>query len=137
MFPDTAATVSPLLAVADLARSLEFWVTRLGGDLQVQWDTYARVQVGSGQVHLAVTGDAPLDRAVRLVPPTGDGDEAPGEVVIEVDDCHAVVAQMQERGMVFLGPATEPPWGGEVRAFAFDPDGHLLEITSTTSSLRR
>ena len=85
LFPDAAASVCPPLAVADLPRSLEFWVTQLGGDLQVQWDTYARVRVGSGQVHLAVTGDPPPDRAVRLVPPTGAGAEAPGEVVIEVD----------------------------------------------------
>lgn len=36
------------------------------------------------------------------------------------------------RGVTFLGPAAEPLRGGEVRAFARDPDGHRLEITSPT-----
>lgn len=130
-FPDDAASVGPLLAVADLARSQEFWVTRLGGELLVEWDTYARVRVGAGQVHLAVTGDPPADRAVRLVPPIADRAQASAEVVIQVTDCRAVVEELQRRGVVFLGPPAEPAWGGEVRAFARDPDGHLVEITST------
>lgn len=131
-FPDPRAQVAPLLAVADLRRSLGFWVTRMGGELLVEWDTYARLRVGEGQIHLAVGGAPPPDRAVRLVPPAGGGAQAPGEVVIQVTDCRAVVARLQERGVVFLGPAAEPSWGGEVRAFALDPDHHLVEITSTT-----
>lgn len=68
-FPDAAAGVAPLLAVLDLQRSLDFWVTRMGGRREVQWDDYARIRVGEGEVHLAATGDPPADRAVRLVPP--------------------------------------------------------------------
>lgn len=45
---------------------------------------------------------------------------------------HLAVATLSQRGVHFLGPAAEPAWGGEVRAFALDPDGHLLEITSPT-----
>ncbi len=53
---------------------------------QVQWDSYALLRVGDGRLHLAVTGDPPPDRAVRLVPPAVRG-EANGEVVIRVGDC--------------------------------------------------
>jgi len=59
----------------------------------------------------------------------GRDDQAAAEVVIQVADCRAVVTALQERGVQFLGPAAEPAWGGEVRAFARDPDWHLLEIT--------
>lgn len=131
-FPDPSATVSPLLAVADLSRSLDFWVGLVGGNIRVQWDTYALLQIGRGWLHLAVTGDPPPDRSIRLVPPTRPGDQASGEVVIQVADCRAVVAALRRRGVRFLGLASEPQWGGEVRAFAADPDGHLLEITSPT-----
>jgi len=130
-FPDPNATIAPLLAVADLNRALEFWVTRVGGEAQLQWETYALVAVGEGQLHLAVTGDPPPDRPVRLVPPSLDREKASGEVVIKVSNCRTVVATLEERGVQFLGPPSEPAWGGEVRAFALDPDNHLLEITSS------
>ncbi len=132
VFPDQSASVAPLLAVSELARSLRFWVDQVGGAIQVQWDTYALVKIGCGRLHLAVTGDPPPDRSIRFVPPIRADKQASGEVVIEVLDCRPVVTALQERGVRFLGPVAEPAWGGEVRAFALDPDGHLLEITSPT-----
>lgn len=129
-FPDSTATVAPLLAVADLDRSLAFWSGVLGAEVEVRWDTYALLHLGAGRLHLAVTGDPPPDRPVRLVPPTGTGGTASGEVVLHVADCRAVVATLQECGLELLGPPAEPAWGGEVRAFALDPDGHLVEFTS-------
>ena len=129
-FPDAAATVQPLLVVAEMSRTLAFWVDRMGASPEVQWDSYALLRIGSGRVHLAVTADPPPDRDVRLVPPAGAGD-AVGEVVIAVGDCRAVVAELERRGVAFLGPPAKPAWGGEVRAFLRDPDGHLIEITSS------
>lgn len=54
-------------------------------------ETYALLRLGQGQLHSAVTGDPPRDRAVRLVPPDRPDEEAVGEVVIRVSDCRAVV----------------------------------------------
>ena len=129
-FPDSSATVTPLLAVDDLTRSMSFWVGQVGAAVEVEWATYALLRIGAGRLHLAVTGDQPPDRSIRLVPPSGGEQHANGEVVIQVSDCLAVVTALLDRGVTFLGPAAEPPWGGEIRAFARDPDGHLLEITS-------
>jgi hypothetical protein len=47
------AAVEPLLAVADLDRSVAFWVEGVGGRLLTRWDTYAHVGLGRGGVHLA------------------------------------------------------------------------------------
>lgn len=128
-FPEPDATTAPLLAVAEIARSLDFWVARLGGVAEVQWDTYAKIRIGHGVVHLAVTGDPPPDRPIRLVPPRAQSrGQASAEVVIAVADCRAVVAELERRGVQLLGPVTEPVWGAEVRAFALDPDGHLVEL---------
>ncbi len=129
-FPDPQAGVSPLLAVADIYRALAFWVERIGAAIEVQWDSYALLRVGEGHLHLAVTGDPPPDRPVRLAPPRGNDHEVTGEVVIQVADCRAVVDVLLQRGVEFLGPPATPAWGGEVRAFLRDPDGHLVEISS-------
>ena len=45
-------------------------------------------------------------------------------------DIRAVV--LAGNGVQFLGPPTTPAGGGEVRAFARDPDGHLLELHTGT-----
>ncbi|MCB0891206.1 MAG: hypothetical protein KDB51_05080 [Propionibacteriaceae bacterium] len=45
-------------------------------------------------------------------------------------DCAVTVSVLPGNGVQFLGPPTTPAWGGEVRAFAPDPAGHLLEVTS-------
>lgn len=129
-FPDVNATVEPLLAVTDLDRSLTFWRDGLGAVVLTRWDSYALVQLGAGRVHLAVTGDPPPDRAVRLVPPARGDTEAAGEVVLRVADCANVVRLLEQRGVRFLGPPAAPAWGGEVRAFLSDPDGHLVEVSS-------
>ncbi len=60
---------------------------------------------------MAVTGDPPEDRAVQLVPPRGPGDEATGEVVLRVSDCGAVVGQLEQRGVQFLGLSRDPRLG--------------------------
>ena len=93
-------------------------------------DSYACIRVGSGRVHLAVTGDPPPDRSVRLTPPPDDPAIAHAEVVIQVSDCQKTCVELSSREVSLLGPATVPPWGGEMRAFLRDPDGHLVEITS-------
>jgi catechol 2,3-dioxygenase-like lactoylglutathione lyase family enzyme len=122
------AAVEPLLAVADLDRSLAFWVDGVGAAVVTRWDTYALLDLGRGRLHLALTGEPPPDRDVRLVPPAGP--DATAAVVLQVADCRATVAELEARGVTFLGPPSEPGWGDEVRAFARDPDGHLVEITS-------
>ena len=131
-FPDVHATVEPLLAVTDLNRSLTFWQDHMGGVPLTRWDSYALLQLGAGRLHLAVTGDPPEDRAVRFVTPLKADIEATGEVVLRVVDCALVVRRLEQRGVQFLGPPTTPAWGGEVRAFLHDPDGHLVEISSIT-----
>jgi len=98
----------------------------------MRWDSYALLQLGAGRLHLAVTGDPPEDRAVRLVAPGRAETEATGEVVLRVADCASIVSQLEQRGVQFLGPLARPAWGGEVRAFLHDPDGHLVEISSIT-----
>ena len=79
---------------------------------------------------MPVTLSAPFpDCNASAEPPRADPHEATGEVVLRVVDCRAVVEVFEQRGVQLLGPLSAPAWGGELRAFLRDPDGHLVEIS--------
>jgi catechol 2,3-dioxygenase-like lactoylglutathione lyase family enzyme len=49
---------------------------------------------------------------------------------IRVPDCRGAYETLRARGAEFL---TEPvDWGGEIRVFFRDPDGHLFELSEAT-----
>ena len=48
-------------------------------------------------------------------------------MTIRVPDCQAAYEILRARGGEFLTPPAD--WGGEIRCFFRDPDGHLLEIS--------
>jgi hypothetical protein len=89
---------------------------------EVQWSTYARLTAGNAVPHVAAQGQAPPDRpTVELAVPTIDAGPVATMVVVPVPDCGRACAEL-------LTEPTTPAWGGEVRAFVRDPDGHLIEI---------
>jgi catechol 2,3-dioxygenase-like lactoylglutathione lyase family enzyme len=49
---------------------------------------------------------------------------------MRVPDCRAAYEVLRARGAEFLTPPVD--WGGEIRCFFRDPDGHLLEISEAT-----
>lgn len=129
MFPDPATTAAPLLCVRDLGVASRFWVEVMGGEVEVAWDFYVRLRLGAAVVHLVPAGPAAGDRPIGYAPPAHDAAEVPAEVVFRVPDCRAAHAALAARGAPLLGPPAEPPWGGEVRCYLRDPDGHLIEIS--------
>ena len=48
----------------------------------------------------------------------------------ETDDVKGDYETLKARGAIFLTPPVD--WGGEIRCFFRDPDGHLLEISQAT-----
>jgi catechol 2,3-dioxygenase-like lactoylglutathione lyase family enzyme len=125
-------TVAPLLAVGDLSRSLAFYENVVGATRIMVGDSYARLSLGRGELHLATRSDPTPDKpGVILAPPDPAATTVHGEVVVHVRDCRAMYAQLVAKGAAFLAPPTVPPWGHEVRAFLRDPDGHLIELSQT------
>ena len=61
---------------------------------------------------------------------TNRSDTVSQELTIRVPDCRAAYETLMARGAVFLTPPVD--WGGEIRCFFRDPDGHLLEISQVT-----
>ena len=75
-------------------------------------------------LHLAVVvaaTEVDVAGATHVEPPRVRGDS------IRVPDCEVAYATLRDRGAEFLTPPYD--WGGEVRCFFRDPDGHLLEIS--------
>ncbi|MEV6302169.1 VOC family protein [Actinoplanes sp. NPDC051861] len=122
--------IAPLLVVRDVARSVSFY-RRLGFEPAVEWAGYAKLTGGPGILHLAAGGEPPPDRPdVALVAPDASARAVAAAVVVQVDDCRAACADLVAAGVELLGEPVEPEWGGEVRAFLRDPDGHLIEINA-------
>jgi catechol 2,3-dioxygenase-like lactoylglutathione lyase family enzyme len=101
----------------------------LGFQPSVQWSTYARLSAGEGgSLHIAGQGAAPPDRPTVALTAPHHGQAVVNVVVVQVPDCRQACAELVASGVELLTEPAEPEWGGEIRAFVRDPDGHLIEI---------
>ncbi len=129
MEPFTVTSGAPILSVADVGRSLDFYTTKLGFQVQKRFDDppFAILDRGTVKLALADQGHASDDRPG--IEPTALQDPAKPQVmlVLWVDDCPAVYERLTAEGVEFKTPPVYPPWGGS-RCYAVDPDGYLVEI---------
>jgi catechol 2,3-dioxygenase-like lactoylglutathione lyase family enzyme len=127
--PDIAVT--HILVVADPARSRDFWVNVLGAELYREYGGTSVVLSFAGSWLLLVTGGGPTaDKPDVVFTPPADPGQVSHAMTLRVADCRAAYEALRARGAVFL---TEPyDWGGEIRCFLRDPDGHLIELSQAT-----
>jgi uncharacterized glyoxalase superfamily protein PhnB len=112
-------SVSPVLLVSDLDRSVAYYRDRLGFDCQVYGEppNFASVWRDEAIVLLALA-----DQAERIVPNWRIADKI-SNVYIRVDDADAIYAEVQERGAPIDYTIYDTPWGH--REFGVqDPDGY-------------
>jgi lactoylglutathione lyase len=107
----------PILNVADVRRSLEFWRDTLGGTIAFEWPgpDGAPVYVGVdlGAAHVGIGGPAPAS-------PDGPRSIA---LWLYVDDCDGYVARVRSAGFRVTEEPADQPWGERV-ARVLDPDGN-------------
>ena len=107
----------PILNVADVGRSLEFWRDTLGGTIAFEWPgpDGAPVYVGVdlGAAHVGIGGPA------TAVP---DGPR-PIALWVYVDDCDGYVARVRSAGFRVTEEPADQPWGERI-ARVIDPDGN-------------
>jgi catechol 2,3-dioxygenase-like lactoylglutathione lyase family enzyme len=125
------AAVTQILVVADPARSRDFWVDVLGAEPYREYGGTSVVLRFAGSWLLLVSGGGPTaDKpAVTFAPPV-DADQVSHAMTVRVADCQAAYEALRARGASFLTPPYD--WGGEIRCFLRDPDGHLVEISQST-----
>jgi catechol 2,3-dioxygenase-like lactoylglutathione lyase family enzyme len=125
-------TLTHILVVADPAASRAFWVDVLGAAIYRAYGGTSVVLKFAGTWLLLVTGGGPTaDKPeVTLVPPV-DVNHASHAMTLRVADCRATYQALTARGVTFLTPPHD--WGGEIRCFFHDPDGHLIEISESVT----
>jgi catechol 2,3-dioxygenase-like lactoylglutathione lyase family enzyme len=132
-FPVEGVEVSVLLVVEDLGRARDFYRDVLGATLHREYGGSTAVFRFQGTWLLLVTGGDPTEDkpGVTFVPPA-DPDRVSTELTIRVPDCRGAYDVLRSRGATFLTPPHD--WGGEIRCFFRDPDGHLLEISEVVQT---
>ena len=108
----------PILQVADVPRSLEFYRDLLGfavtygfpaeGDPQ-----FVSLAIDGGELALGTT-DQPVQSASTAL-------------WLYADDVDAVVAHLRQAGVRVVAEPTDQPWGERVASVA-DPDGYTVHI---------
>lgn len=116
------------LFVADLARSVDFYVRVLGFAQDAQHaDDYCPLRNGNVVIALNLLANLPADHPIQVA-----ADERVGrgiEIVLEVDDVAARHAHVLAQGWPVAGPLGRRPWGlTDFRVV--DPDGYYLRVTS-------
>jgi catechol 2,3-dioxygenase-like lactoylglutathione lyase family enzyme len=127
-FPAPGVELTVLLVVSDLDRARTFYADVLGATVYREYGGSSCVLRFQGVWLLLVTGGGPTEDkpAITFVPPA-DPDRVSHELTMRVPDCRAAYDSLRARGAQFLTPPKD--WGGEIRCFFRDPDGHLLEIS--------
>ena len=124
-----AASLRVELFVSDLPRSVDFYRSVLGFEVERHQDGYASVRDGD-----AVLGLVPVTNLPESDGPGFTQDQLAGyrgagvEIVLEVDDLSATAAQVTAAGYPMSEPQQRRPWGlTDFRLF--DPDGYYVRVT--------
>jgi catechol 2,3-dioxygenase-like lactoylglutathione lyase family enzyme len=132
-FPTKGVELTHILVVADLDRARSFYRDVLGATVYREYGGTSCVLQFQGSWLLLVTGGGPTeDKPDVLFEPPQDPQRVSHSMTIRVPDCEEAYQILGSRGAVFLTPPYE--WGGEIRCFFHDPDGHLLEISKAVQS---
>ncbi len=115
-----------VLIVAELDRSLEFYVNLLGLPLNHRSGGYAQLRTGSTRLSL-FTREA-LERTLRK-PLQAPSEDAPGfEIAFLVENVDEAFEELVAKGARAEQGPMDRFWGQRT-AYLRDPDGYLVELT--------
>ncbi len=129
-FPIEGVEMTILLVVGEIERSRAFYRDVLGASVYREYGGTSCVINFQGAWILLVTGGGPTEDKpdVNFIPPDNPKN-VDHQLTIRVPDCKVAYDILRSRGAKFLTPPVD--WGGEIRCFFHDPDGHLLEISQS------
>ena len=127
-FPSAEMALTHILVVSDLATSRNWYQQILGARLHREYGGTSAVFDFNGAWLLLVTGGDPTaDKPGVTFAAPADPAIVSHSFTIRVPACQLAYEELTSRGAVFLTPPYD--WGGEIRCFFRDPDGHLFEIS--------
>ncbi len=117
--------IAPQLLVDDLAAAIAFYVDRLGFTQAIDWGGfYASVERDGQSIHLKCAPKTDADRANRR-------DNEHLDAYIDVTDIEALYREFQARGVPFVKPLADRPWGAR-DFYVEDVDGYILGFSEST-----
>jgi catechol 2,3-dioxygenase-like lactoylglutathione lyase family enzyme len=131
-FPGEEVELTNILVVTEIDQARRFYRDVLGAEVYREYGGTSCVLRFGGAWILLVTGGGPTEDKPEVVfAPPSNPNRVSHAMTIRVPDCQAAFETLSDRGAVFVTPPFD--WGGEVRCFFRDPDGHLLEISESRS----
>ncbi len=129
-FPTTDMALTHILVVSDVPESNRWYQDVLGAEQYREYETSAVLSFNGVWLLLVGGGDPTPDKPeVLFLPP--DARKVSHSFTVRVENCQASYETLKGRGAEFLTPPYD--WGGEIRCFFADPDGHLWEISQLTA----
>ncbi len=126
-FPAAGMELTHILVVAEIERSRAFWRDVLGATVYREYGTSCVLRFLDSWLLLVTAGGPTPDKPDVHFEPPRDINTVGHAMTIRVPDCRDAYETLSARGAEFLTPPYD--WGGEIRAFFRDPDGHLIEIS--------
>ena len=132
-FPSSGVEMTHILVVSSIEDSKRFYRDVLGAEVFREYGGTSCVLNFRGSWLLLVTGGGPTEDKpeVEFVIPD-DPNRVSHAITIRVPDCKEAYEILRSGGAEFLTPPYD--WGGEIRCFFRDPDGHLLEISEAVQT---
>ena len=129
-FPTDDVRLGTLLVVSDVSNSRDFYRDVLGAKVLREFEgSFCQLEFQQTLLFLVAGGGPTKDKpGITFAPPTSPENVA-GELVLRVADCQSAYEALKSRGASFLTPPVKQDWGGEIRCFFRDPDGHLIEVS--------
>ena len=129
-FPTDDVRLGTLLVVSDVSRSRDFYRDVLGAKVLREFEgSSCQLEFQQTLLFLVAGGGPTKDKpGITFAAPTSP-EKVAGELVLRVGDCQSAYEALKSRGASFLTPPVKQDWGGEIRCFFRDPDGHLIEVS--------
>ena len=120
MPPFTLNSLSPILLVSDLERSIRFYTEDLGFNLTFRFEEfYAGIDKDGFSIHLKLD---PNYRPQKREPDSVD-------LVLAVNNVEDIYQGLTAGSIVIVQPLRKMPYGKE--CYIADPDGHILSFLQT------
>ena len=123
-----ATSLFPMLSVADLDRSLEFYRDALGGEQAYRFPpdgeaAFVVLRIGSSDLGLGAMGTTPPIHGRPIRPASGHR----VELCVYVRDVDEAVEALRAIGAPVALEPVDQPWGERI-AYVEDPDGNLVML---------
>ena len=129
-FPSPETRLGPLLVVRDVSASRDFYRNVLGATVSREMEgSFCELELVGSLLFLVVGGDPTADKPDITFAAPADPKLVSAELTFRVPDCQQAYDAVTARGATFITPPLAQDWGGEIRCFLRDPDGHLLEFS--------